>query len=146
MPAGWGLAIGFALIYLGQGYYADQIFDEVDSAPRSLVSVAIQFLSISALLRFRRLDNRLPQTITALAATGFLFGALSIVLITQAVPGEPHPVLALTWFALFLWSLAVDAHIYRRAMSITMSLGVLVAVLIFALNFIVIQALFPAAA
>jgi len=143
MPAGWSFAILLGLIYLGQGYFADHILDELESAPRSVVSVAIQFLSIAALLQFRGLGSRLPQTLTALASTGLIFGALSIILVMQAVPGAPQPALALTWFALFLWSLAVDAHIYRRAMSITMSLGVLVAVLIFALNFIVIQALFP---
>ena len=49
----------------------------------------------------------------------------------------------LVWFATFLWSLAVDGHIYRHALSTTMSLGMLVAVLIFALNFVVIEALFP---
>jgi hypothetical protein len=106
--------------------------------------VLIQFLAVAALLQFRGIGSRLPQTYTALAGTGFLFGAMSIILVMQAVPDKPQPGLALTWFALFIWSLAVDAHIYRRAMSTTMSIGVLVAVLIFALNFIVIQALFPA--
>jgi hypothetical protein len=36
----------------------------------------------------------------------------------------------------------VDAHIYRHALSITMSLGVLVAVMIFAVNFILIETVF----
>jgi len=38
--------------------------------------------------------------------------------------------------------LAVDAHIYRHALSIKMSLGVLLAVLIFAANFMVLNAVF----
>jgi hypothetical protein len=77
-----------------------------------------------------------------LAATGSLFGALSIVLAMLSRPGMPQPGLALAWFAAFFWSLTVDAHIYRHALSINMSLGVLVAVLIFALNFVVIQMMF----
>jgi hypothetical protein len=43
---------------------------------------------------------------------------------------------------LFVWSLAVDAHIYRHALSIKMSFGVLVAVLIFGANFIILKAVF----
>ncbi len=142
MPAGWGFAILFSLLYLSEGFFADQILDESDSAPRSLVAVTIQFLVTFILLGFRRLNARLPQTLTTLAGTGILFGALSIILVMQARPGIAQPALALVWFGAFLWSLAVDAHIYRQAMSITMSLGVLVAVVIFALNFIVIEMVF----
>lgn len=142
MPAGWGFAILFSLLYLSEGFFADQILDESDSAPRSLVAVTVQFLVTFILLGFRRLNARLPQTLTTLAGTGILFGALSIILVMQARPGIAQPTLALVWFGAFLWSLAVDAHIYRQAMSITMSLGVLVAVVIFALNFIVIEMVF----
>lgn len=142
MPAGWGLAILFSLLYLSEGFVADQLLNETDSAPRSLVAVSIQFLVTFLLLGFRRLSARLPQTLTTLAGTGVLFGALSIILIMQARPGVAQPALALVWFGAFLWSLAVDAHIYRHAMSITMSLGVLVAVVVFALNFIVNEMMF----
>ena len=142
MPPGWGFAILFSLIYLSEGFFADEILNETDSAPRSLISVAIQFLAVFVILRLRGLSARLPQTLTALAATGSLFGALSIFLAMQSQPGVPHPGLALAWFAAFFWSLTVDAHIYRHAIAINMSLGVLTAVLIFALDFIAIQMLF----
>jgi hypothetical protein len=142
MPAGWGFAILFSLIYLSEGFFSDQMLNETDSAPRSLIAVSIQFLAVLALLRLRGLSARLPQTLTALAATGSLFGALSIVLAMQSQPGIPQPGLALAWFAAFFWSLTVDAHIYRHALSFNMSLGVLVAVLIFALNFVIIQMMF----
>ena len=142
MPPGWIYTIVFSLIYLGEGLFADQILDEADSAPRSLIAVTIQFLVTFLLLRFRGLSARLPQTLTTLAGTGSLFGALSIFLAMQAEPGIAQPALALVWFGAFFWSLTVDAHIYRHAMGINMSLGVLVAVLIFAFNFIVIETLF----
>lgn len=143
MPAGWGFAILFSLGYLAEGFFADQFLSESDSAPRSLVSVSIQFLAISVLLTFRHMSSRLPQTLTALAGTGMLFGALSITLVMLATPGAAQPALALVWLAAFLWSLTVDAHIYRRALSTSLSLGILVAVLIFALNFVVIEMMFP---
>jgi len=142
LPAGWGLTIVLTLAYLAEGFIADQVLNESDSAPRSLVAITIQYLATSALLTFRDMGSRLPQTLSALAGTGAIFGALSIVLVMQATPGATQPALALVWFGAFLWSLAVDAHIYRRALSFTMSLGVLVAVLIFALNFIVIETVF----
>ena len=142
MPAGWELTVLLSLIYLSEGFFADQILNETGSAPRGLLAVTIQFLITFIMLRFRGLSARLPQTLTALAGTGSLFGAFSIFLATQARPGIAQPELALVWFGTFFWSLAVDANIYRHAISLNMSLGVLVAVLIFALNFMVIQTMF----
>lgn len=142
LPAGWGLAFLLALLYMLEGFVADYMLSEGDAAPRSLVSVSIQFAAIAALLGFRRFSMRLPQTITALSGTGLAFGALSIVLALQARPGVAQPLLVLVWVSAFVWSLVVDAHIYRRALSTNMSLGMLVAVLIFALNFVVVEQLF----
>lgn len=95
---------------------------------------------IATLLHLKKLSTRLPQTLSALAGTGLIFGFGSVLLISQAEPASNQPVLALVWFGVFLWSIAVDAHIYRHALSIKMNLGVLVAVLIFAANFILLQA------
>ena len=144
MPAGWGFAILLSALYLGEGIFADQAFEETDSAPRSLIAVTLQYLVVAGLLAFRRMSSRLPQTLTALAGTGILFGAISILLVLQAEPGTAQPLLVMLWFGAFIWSLLVDAHIYRRAMSLPMRLGMLIAVLIFALNFIVIQMVYPA--
>jgi len=96
-------------------------------------------LVIATLLHLKKLSTRLPQTLSALAGTGLIFGFGSVLLISQAEPASNQPVLALVWFGVFLWSIAVDAHIYRHALSIKMNLGVLVAVLIFAANFILLE-------
>ncbi len=141
LPAGWGVAFALALLYMLEGLVADYMLSEADSAPRSLVAVSIQFVAVVALLGLRGMNVRLPQTITALSGTGLIFGALSILLVLQAQPGEAQPLLALAWVGAFIWSLVVDAHIYRRALSMNMSLGMLVAVLIFALNFVVVESL-----
>ena len=145
LPAGWGVAMLVALACGAQGLLADRMLDGAGAAPRSLLALSVQVTATWALLWLKRVPLRLPQTITALAGSGFLFSLISIGLLLQTTPEGFSPGLALIWFAVFLWSLLVDAHIYRHALSITMSLGVLIAVLGFALNFLVIEALFPVA-
>jgi hypothetical protein len=142
IPAGWNLAFVLAIAYIAQGFLADQILGDSETAPRSLFAISIQFLAIAILLNIRKQADRLPQTLSALAGVGLIFGVFSIILIYQADTQKNQPTLALVWFAVFLWSLAVDAHIYRRALSTTMSTGVLVAVMIFAANFILIKSIF----
>jgi hypothetical protein len=142
MPGNWSLAIVLCLAYIAEGFYADHLLDVTEDTPRSLLAITVQFLAVAILLNIKRVASRLPQTRSALAGAGILFGFMSLLLISQAEAGKNQPVLALIWFAVFLWSLAVDAHIYRHALSITMSLGVLVAVMIFAVNFILIETVF----
>ena len=88
------------------------------------------------------MSARLPQTLSALAGTGLVFGFISVLLISQADPTSISPTLALVWLGVFLWSLAVDAHIYRHALSIKLNLGLLVAVMVFATNFILLETVF----
>jgi hypothetical protein len=142
LPAATGLAFLLAFVYALQGIVTDRALDGTDAAPRSLLAIAVQLGAISALLKARRQAVRIPQTISALAGTGFIFGALAYALLSQAQPGQPQPGLATAYLGLFVWSLAVDAHIYRHALSLKMSLGVLVAVLIFGANFIILKAVF----
>jgi hypothetical protein len=142
LPAATGLAFLLAILYALQGIITDRALDGPDAAPRSLLAIAVQLGAIGALLRVRGQAARITQTISALAGTGVIFGLLAYALLSQAQPGQPQPGLATTYLALFVWSLAVDAHIYRHALSIKMSLGVLVAVLIFGANFIILQAVF----
>ena len=119
--------------------FADRLLSEAESTPHSLIAITVQFFVIATLLNLKKLSSRLPQTLSALAGTGLIFGFGSILLISQADPIKNQPGLALVWFGVFLWSIAVDAHIYRHALSIKMNLGVLVAVLIFAANFILLE-------
>ena len=83
MPAGAQVALLLAIAYFGQGLLADRIMDSSDAQPRSLVAIAVQFGIITVLLRMRNLAERVPQTISALAGTGFLFGGASLLLLSQ---------------------------------------------------------------
>ena len=142
LPGGWLLTATLSLAYIAQGFFADQILTETDGAPRSLLAIGVQFTLVALLLKSRNFQARLPQTLTALAGTGLIFGLLSLLILNRIEPGEPQPDLALLYLGLFGWSLAVDAHIYRLALSIKMSRGVLLAVLIFAANFMLLRAVF----
>jgi hypothetical protein len=142
MPQARTLAVILALVYIAEGFIADSILGEPDTAPRSLLAITVQFVIVIALLNWRGMVGRMMQTIAAIAGVGAIFGLLSVVLILQADNGENQPLLALVWVSAFLWSLAVDAHIYRHALSVSMSQGVLVAVVIFAFNFLVGQWVF----
>jgi hypothetical protein len=145
LPPGWSTAALTVLLYVALGMLADSMLQLGNSSLRSLFSIALQIIAITLLLHFRGFSARLPQTISAAAGTGCLFGLMSIVLLAQTTSGSLPAGLATLWLGLFIWSLLVDAHIYRSALSITMSQGVLIAVMLFALNFIVIDAMFPAA-
>lgn len=142
LPAAVGLAFILALAYVLQGMATDRMLDGADAAPRSLLAIAVQLGAVAALLRARRYSGRIPQTVSALAGTGLVFGLLAHLLLTQVQPGQPQAGLATAYLGLFLWSLAVDAHIYRHALSSKMSFGFLVAVLIFGANFIILRAVF----
>lgn len=141
-PPGWTLAVALTVAYIAQGFVADRILGESDGATRSLLAIGVQFTLIAVLLNGRQFLARLPQTLTALAGTGFIFGLIALFLLMRVDPTRQQPDLAMLYLALFGWSLAVDAHIYRHALSIRMRTGVLLSVLIFAGNFLLLNAVF----
>ena len=142
LPARTPLAAALAIAWLAQGLLTDRALDQANSPLRSVLAIAVQFGAIAALLNLRQQAARIPQTISALAGTGIIFGLLALLLLVQLDPANPQPNIALAYLGLFVWSLLVDGHIYRHALSIKMSLGVLVAVLIFAANFVLMRAVF----
>ena len=121
---------------------AGAVLGEPDYGQRSLLAIGVQFGVITALLSAKGFGARIEQTLSAISGTGVLFGLASIYLLSLIDPERPQAELAAVYLLLFFWSLAVDGHIYRRALSSKMGLGVLVAVSIFALNFILLKALF----
>ncbi len=144
MPLGWITAVLLLLAYVAEGLVADRILEGAETAPRSLLAITLQITIVGALLQFRGFRSRLAQTVSALAGTGLLFGFLSVVVLLQATPGRNQPMLAMIWILTFLWSLAVDAHIYRLALSTKISQGVLVAIIIYSVNYFVAQWVFAA--
>lgn len=113
--------------------------EPVDESTRNLISIAIHFGAAALLLAWRRRPERLQQTLLAFAATGTVVRLLVFFLLLQQSPDGNQPILALVWFALFGWSLAVDANIFRHALDVAMPVAMLITVMLLALTYIVLH-------
>jgi hypothetical protein len=139
MPSAWSLTVLLVGLYLMLAIFSGQRLGDGDSSAASLAVTAMQFAAVSILLQIRKHPERLAQTLSSLAAVGLVFGTLSFIFLSQADPAQQQPVLALAWFSIFFWSLVVDAHIYRNALSITMAQGMLIAVLLLAASYVLVE-------
>lgn len=128
--------------YLVQNLVSGQQLDDENAAAKSLVAISLQVCVLTGLLYWRRHLERFIQTLTALSAVGIVFNIITWALLTQSNPEINQPVLAIAWFSVFIWSLFVDANIYRHALSVTLSQGMLVAVLTLAASYVLIEMVF----
>lgn len=139
LPVSWPLTVLLVAVYLVLGIYTGQQIGDERAAATSLSVTTLQYAAVTVLLYFRKFPERLPQTLAALAATGTILGLLSYLFLAQADPNVNQPALALAWFGVFFWSLVVDGHIYRHALSVTMAQGLLVAVLLLAATYVMVE-------
>ena len=142
IPASWGLMIFLVSAYLVQNLITSQQLEDENAAAKILVSICLQVVVLAGLLYWRRRMERFAQTLSALAGVGIVFNTITWGLLTQSDPTLNQPLLALTWFAVFIWSLFVDAHIYRNSLSVTLSLGMLITVLTLAASYTLIELLY----
>ncbi len=139
LPSSWLSALAIVAAYLMLGVFTGQRLGDGDSAAASLAVTVLQFAAIIAMLQVRKYPERLAQTLSALAGVGIIFGTLSFVFLVQADPSRQQPMLALAWFSIFFWSLVIDAHIYKNALSVTMAQGMLIAVLLLAASYVLVE-------
>ena len=142
LPASWSLMVLLVSAYLVQNLITGQQLEDDNAALKSLLAIGLQVVVLTGLLYWRSHLERFPQTLSALAGVGIVFNAMTWILLAQSDPGTNQPVLALTWFAIFIWSLFVDAHIYRNALSVALSMGMLITVLTLAASYVLIEMLF----
>lgn len=142
LPVSWQLTGLLVTIYMVQNLVTGQQLEDENAAIKSLVAISLQTLVLVGLLYWRRHTERFAQTLGALAGVGLVFNTITWFLLMLSDTASDQPYLALTWFAVFIWSLFVDAHIYRNALSITLSAGMLITVLILAASYITIEMLF----
>ena len=110
----------------------------------------IMILFSWSVLRLTKKTARYMQTLTALAGTGVVLGLVGLPLIQQAAQAHldegPAGTLVLGWLMLLVWSISVQAHIYRHALSMRYGAGLLVAGLQMILVISLLETLFPQAA
>jgi hypothetical protein len=113
---------------------SERILGGHDALERSLVSTALVLALCWIALAMRRFGNRYVQTATALVACSIVFSLLVLPLAMLAGPLPSDATLTplqtlLVWatFAIFVWSVLVDAHIIRRALDAPFGLGVALA-------------------
>ncbi|MBY6204028.1 hypothetical protein [Halomonas denitrificans] len=109
-----------------------------------LLTFALQLASIQVVLALARRPARFGQVAQALFATGALVGLLNLPLWLAAGPADgaaaiPGPLVVLALIGLF-WSLAVDGHVWRHALELPYAGGIAVAVLVFLLQIIALEA------
>ena len=110
----------------------------------------IMILFSWSVLRLTNKTARYMQTLTALAGTGAVLGLVGLPLIRQAAQAHidegPAGALVLGWLMLLVWSISVQAHIYRHALSMRYGAGLLVAGAQMVLVISLLETLFPQAA
>jgi len=142
LPASRVLAIFLLAAYVVQNLVTGQQLADEYAAEKSLVAIVLQIVILTGLLRWRNYQARFVQTLSALVGVGIVFNAVTWVLLNQSDPNLSQPGLALAWFGVFLWSLFVDAHIYRHSLSVNLAVGMLITVLMLAMSYIFIDMLF----
>lgn len=114
----------------------------------SLADTALLMLFVWAVLAIADKRVRLVQTLTALAGTGAMLGLIGLPLVQQAAQARqleaaPSAAMAFAWLVLLAWSIAVQAHIFRHALSTRYGVGMLVAGAHTILAIVILGSLFP---
>jgi len=142
LPVSWPLVILLLSAYMIQNLVTGQQLEDESAAAKSLLAISLQVAVLAGLLGWRKHTERFAQTLSALAGVGIIFNAITWTMLTRSDPALNQPVLALAWFSVFIWSLFVDANIYRHALSITLSTGMLITVLTLAASYVLVEMLF----
>ncbi|NOR18966.1 MAG: hypothetical protein GQ538_02615 [Xanthomonadales bacterium] len=142
LPSSWPLMVILMLVFLVQNLFTGQQLDDDDAAAKSLIAIGLQVTVLAGLLYWRRKPERFAQTLSALVAVGIIFNTITWALLSQSNPESNQPMLAMVWFSVFIWSLFVDANIYRHSLSVNLSIGMLITVLTLAISYVAIELLF----
>ena len=147
-PAVAGFTAG--LVGLQMAFAAYHGAAEIALFARAAVTLLILFGATLALLRFRAMDNRAPQTLLALAGTSLLFSLVMMPLALALRPylGDKDPPASMMLFALaaiftFVWKLRVEAAIWRQALEIPVSAAYLLTFVLLLTEALLLMVLVP---
>ncbi|MFW5815226.1 MAG: hypothetical protein ACOCVP_00080 [Wenzhouxiangella sp.] len=103
-----------------------------------LLATGLPMLLVWIVLRLKSRVSRWEQTLGALYGTSALLSLLSLPLNLQTAT-EPAPPVVLLSLVIFVWSFAVDAHIWRHALDTSFAAGLAVAMIMFVISFGIIS-------
>jgi hypothetical protein len=115
----------------------------------TLTDTLVMVVFTWAVLQLAGRAARLVQTLTALAGTGALLGLVGLPLVFQAAhqaADGPAASTVIGWLLLLAWSIAVQAHIFRHALSTRYGIGLMVAGLHAVLAINLLEIMFPGVA
>ena len=142
LSASWLLMVLLLVAYLAQNLVTGQQLEDPNAAAKSLLAICLQVFVLTGLLIWRKHLERFAQTMSALAMVGIFFNIITWTLLSMSDPTQNQPILAMVWFAIFIWSLFVDANIYRHSLSVPFAIGMLVTVLMLASSYVLIEMVF----
>jgi hypothetical protein len=145
-------AVSFLLIVSSTALFRLQGMTGLLPVLQALASFAILVIYLRTLLRLRKHDNRLPQTLTALVIVGCAFSVLAYWPISILMPymeqvregAETQAPVGPTLLVLMLgaWSLAVQAHVLRVALEVRLLTAFMLVLLYEVLSVVIMNLLF----
>lgn len=103
-----------------------------------VLAAGLPLILVWIVLRLKNRVSRWEQTLSALYGTSALLSLLTLPFNFDTGP-EPAPPIILISLAVFLWSFAVDGHIWRHALDVSFAAGLAVAMLLFVATFGIIS-------
>ena len=113
----------------------------------SLVDVGFLLLVTSLILKQHQKLDRWHQTMTALFGTGVILGIFIFPLVFGGVQNQYEAwlqqIIVVLFLIMVIWNVAVLAHIVRHAISTSMGIGIMIAILYIWMSSLLITMLFP---
>lgn len=138
LPGGPAVATVGVLAYIGVSALTLSVSERPGNPVLILtIAVIVPLVTARFILNLVGKPARWQQTVAALFGTSALLALPNFpLLLSTADPPPAGPVLLA--LAVFVWSFAVDAHIWRRALEVSFTTGLVVAVVLFAISFTLI--------
>lgn len=119
----------------------------VDALMVSFVDVGFLLLVTSLILKQHQHLDRWHQTMTALFGTGVILGIFIFPLILGGIMNQPEAwirqIIVLLFLIMIVWNVAVLAHIVRHAISTSMGIAIMIAILYIWMSTLLITMIFP---
>lgn len=119
------------------------------SVVKAALDLAVLMGIVQGVLYWRRLQDRVLQTLTALLGTGVVLALIALPVVRWlylgAASGQVEALPAMLWLVMLVWNIVVIGHIMRHALEVQMVWGVLVGMGYLTVSVTLIELLFPTA-